>query len=132
MATERYQIGLAAIDGGNLRNAIAREAWADIVVDAKSEADLQALVAEFGRHLAFEFRSTEPGLTVEITPIETPQLLIDSETQHKLLNVLLACAHGVLAMSREIPNFVETSTNLASINLDEELVGRAAPGALVA
>ena len=121
-ATEKFNIGLAAIDGGNLRNAIAREAWADVVVDAKCDADLQALVAEFRQHLAFEFRSTEPGLTVEITPIETPQLLIDNDTQQKLLNVLLACAHGVLAMSREIPNFVETSTNLASIKMRDNQI----------
>ncbi|MBR4773087.1 MAG: M20/M25/M40 family metallo-hydrolase, partial [Bacteroidales bacterium] len=38
-------------------------------------------------------------------------------TQTKLVNVLYACAHGVLAMSREIENFVETSTNLASIKM---------------
>ena len=117
--TEYYKIGLARIDGGNLRNAIAREAWADIVVAKDMDADFKKMVAEMTDHLKFEFRSTEPGLQVELLPIDMPQLLIDRDTQHNLLNALLACAHGVLAMSREIPNFVETSTNLASVKMDE-------------
>ena len=117
--TEYYKIGLARIDGGNLRNAIAREAWADVVVAKDMDADFKKMVAEMTDHLKFEFRSTEPGLQVELLPIDMPQLLIDRDTQHNLLNALLACAHGVLAMSREIPNFVETSTNLASVKMDE-------------
>ena len=121
-ATEQCKVGLARIEGGNLRNAIAREAWADIVVAKELDADLQALVAQFREHLQFEFRSTEPDLKVELLPVEMPQLLIDRETQYKLQDCLLACAHGVLAMSREIPNFVETSTNLASIKMDDKQI----------
>ncbi len=121
-ATEKFNIGLAAIDGGNLRNAIAREAWADVAVAPANIDGLKALVAEFGKHLAFEFRSTEPGLQITIEPIDTPQLLIDAKTQRNLQDVLLACAHGVLAMSREIPNFVETSTNLASIKMRDNQI----------
>ena len=121
-ATEKCKIGLARIDGGNLRNAIAREAWADVTVAPEHDAALKELVADFGRKLTFEFRSTEPGLKVEMEAIGTPQLLIDRQTQCNLQNVLLACAHGVLAMSREIPNFVETSTNLASVKMDDRQI----------
>jgi len=116
--TETCHIGLARIDGGNLRNAIAREAWADIVVADACEAQWKAMVAQFAEHLKFEFRSTEPGLQVSLEPIAMPERLIDRQTQYNLLNALFACAHGVLAMSREIPDFVETSTNLASIKMD--------------
>ena len=121
-ATEECKIGLARIDGGNLRNAIAREAYADIVVAKEFDADFQKLVSAFRDRLTFEFRSTEPDLKVELTPIEMPQLLIDRDTQYALLNSLFACAHGVLAMSREIPNFVETSTNLASVKMDDKQI----------
>ena len=47
-----------------------------------------------------------------------PANLLEKAVQDNLLNALYACAHGVLAMSREIPNFVETSTNLASVKMD--------------
>lgn len=121
-ATEKCKIGLARIDGGNLRNAIAREAWADVVVAHDYEEAFKAMVADFAKHLQFEFRSTEPGLQVELIAIEEPKCLIDRQTQYNLLNALYACAHGVLAMSREIPNFVETSTNLASVKMDEKQI----------
>ena len=117
-ATEQCSIGIAHIDGGNLRNAIAREAWADIVVAHPSEEAFKKMVDHFARHIQFEFRSTEPNLQVDLIPIEQPASLIDRQTQYNLLNALYACAHGVLAMSREIENFVETSTNLASVKMD--------------
>ncbi len=121
-ATEQCRIGLARIDGGNLRNAIAREAWADIVVADDCAKAFQHMVDTYRANLQFEFRTTEPGLKVELLPIDMPQLLIDRHTQYNLLNALFACAHGVLAMSREIPNFVETSTNLASIKMDDKQI----------
>lgn len=113
---------LAKIDGGNLRNAIAREAMAIVTVPADKAACLEKMVAEFCTKMQFEFRSTEPGLSVAIEAAEMPASLIDEKSQDNLLNGLFACAHGVLAMSREIPNFVETSTNLASVKMDDEKI----------
>ncbi|MBQ5975292.1 MAG: aminoacyl-histidine dipeptidase [Bacteroidales bacterium] len=121
-ATEKHLIGLARIDGGNLRNAIAREAWADIVVAHDHEEAFKQMVADFAEHIRFEFRSTEPNLQVALEPIAEPACLIDRQTQYNLLNALYACAHGVLAMSREIENFVETSTNLASVKMDDRQI----------
>lgn len=116
--TQDCKIGMARIDGGNLRNAIAREAWSDIVVAEEYDARFCAMVKDFAEKIKFEFRSTEPGLQIELQPIDQPECLIDRQTQYNLLDALYACAHGVLAMSREIPNFVETSTNLASVKMD--------------
>ena len=120
--TEQCKIGLARIDGGNLRNAIAREAWADIVVAFDHEEEFKKMVDCFAKNIKFEFRTTEPGLQVELIPIDQPACLIDRQTQYNLLNALYACAHGVLAMSREIENFVETSTNLASVKMDDHQI----------
>lgn len=116
--TETCKIGLAEINGGNLRNAIAREAWADVVVADEYDMQWREMVSEIAEYLRFEFRSTELNLRVTLEPIAMPACLMDRQTQYNLLNALFACAHGVLAMSREIPNFVETSTNLASIKMD--------------
>lgn len=121
-ATEKTKIGLACIDGGNLRNAIAREAWADVVVAQTMEVDFCQLIQEMGEQMRFEFRTTEPGLAIGIEKIAMPEKLIDRQTQYNLLNSLYACAHGVLAMSREIENFVETSTNLASVKMDDKQI----------
>ena len=66
-ATEKCKIGIAKIDGGNLRNAIAREAWADIVVAKEYDDEFKKMVSTFRDCLTFEFRSTEPDLKVDFT-----------------------------------------------------------------
>lgn len=116
-ATRTLGARLAQIDGGNLRNAIAREAMAVVTVPAKQAEALKAMVTRYDRDIRFEFRSTEADLHIDIAPEAMPDHLIDKATQDRLIAALYACAHGVLAMSREIPNFVETSTNLASVKM---------------
>lgn len=108
---------LASFEGGNLRNAIAREANAVVVVDQENAKEMIEMVNKYNEDIRFEFRSTEPNLGVKIEEVECPKEVIDPMTQEDLLNVLYAIPHGVLSMSREIPNFVETSTNLASVKM---------------
>ncbi len=116
--TYKYGMRLATIDGGNLRNAIAREAEALVTVPEDKVRNFKTMVTKMGKAMVFEFRSTEPDMEFELRDVkEMPKKLIDKETQERLVNLLYACAHGVLAMSREIENFVETSTNLASIKM---------------
>ena len=121
-ATKKLGLRLAFIDGGNLRNAIAREAYAIVTVPNRKRNALKKLVAEYTTNITFEFRTTEPSLQISLTPSDMPKYLIDADSQEKLLNAVYACAHGVLAMSREVPNFVETSTNLASIKMDDRRI----------
>lgn len=120
--SQQYGLRLSYIEGGNLRNAIAREAYAIVTVPTCHAEALQHLVDEAARNIGFEFRSTEPNLAITIAATDMPATLIDNDTQQRLLNVIYACAHGVLAMSREIANFVETSTNLASIKMDDKTI----------
>lgn len=115
--TYRYGMRMASLNGGNLRNAIAREAEAVITVPEDKVRNFKAMVTKMGKAMQFEFRTTEPELLFTLKAVDSPKRVIDKETQEKLVNVLYACAHGVLAMSREIENFVETSTNLASIKM---------------
>ena len=121
-ANNKYTIHLAEINGGNLRNAIPREAFAIFIV-AKDKAT--AVLADAKKHnetIRFEYRSTEPELLFTIESIETSKNVIHPEVQSKLLNALYACPHGVISMSREIPNFVETSTNLASVKMKDNKI----------
>ncbi len=121
-ATEQLGMRLAKLQGGNLRNAIAREAEALVTVPSANAGKLHDLVNNFCKAMKYEFRSTEPDLNVAVVKSAMPEKLMDKTTHCNLLNALYACAHGVLAMSREIPNFVETSTNLASIKMDDRKI----------
>ncbi len=121
-ATNNYDIHLAEINGGNLRNAIPREAFAVFTV-AKDKS--KAILADAKKHnetIRFEYRSTETELQFSIEETEMPKTVLNSDVQSKLLNALYACPHGVISMSREIPNFVETSTNLASVKMKDQKI----------
>ena len=120
--TYRHGMRLATIDGGNLRNAIAREAEALVCVPEDKVRAFKTMVTKMGKAMVFEFRSTEPDMEFELRDAEMPKKVVDTDTQERLVNLVYACAHGVLAMSREIENFVETSTNLASIKMDSSSV----------
>ncbi|MBR1784997.1 MAG: aminoacyl-histidine dipeptidase [Bacteroidales bacterium] len=117
--TFNHGMRIASFEGGNLRNAIAREAEAVVAVPKGEELAFRAMVARMGEAVRFEFRSTEPGLATELAEFAMPAMVIDRPSQERLVNLLYACAHGVLAMSREIPDFVETSTNLASVKMKD-------------
>jgi dipeptidase D len=117
---KEMDLRLSCFEGGNLRNAIAREANATFVVAQADVELMKEIVEKFAVDLKYEFRTTEPDLEITLSEAEKPAFVVDMLSQDNLLNVLYACPHGVLAMSREIPGFVETSTNLASVKMKED------------
>ncbi len=120
--TYKHSMRLATIDGGNLRNAIAREAEALVCVPEDKVRAFKTMVTKMGKAMVFEFRSTEPDMEISLRDADMPKKVMDADTQERLVNLVYACAHGVLAMSREIENFVETSTNLASIKMEKNFI----------
>lgn len=111
----KYDLRMSILEGGNLRNAIPREAYTIFTIH---EEDIESMMKDFKQYVhdvKQELRATEPNLTLELVPVELPDYVIDETTQYDLLNSLYACPHGVIEMSRDIPGLVETSTNLASV-----------------
>jgi dipeptidase D len=118
--SNQFDISVNRFDGGNLRNAIPREAFAIIAVDKASKDQVIDWVMNFQTVLNEEFGEIEKDLKITIKEIETPSSVMDKETQVKLLNSLTCCPHGVIAWSHEMTDLVETSTNLASVSFVEE------------
>jgi dipeptidase D len=121
-ASHLFEVRISEINGGNLRNAIAREAFASVIVPFRHSEEFTQYVRSFNQIVRDEYRITDPGLLVNYLPTELPSYLIDLSTQEKLLNALYACPHGVIAMSADVPNFVETSTNLASVKMTDKVI----------
>ena len=118
--TNWFDLQLYDFQGGNLRNAIAREATAVAFIPNDSVDDFLHYVKDMEKNFKQEYQVTEPTLkvTAEVAEVQ-PDVVIDEMSQYDLLNGLYACPHGVIAMSQTIPNFVETSTNLASCKKKE-------------
>ncbi|MEI7662621.1 MAG: aminoacyl-histidine dipeptidase, partial [Bacteroidota bacterium] len=122
-AQHSFEIAVADINAGNLRNAIAREAFAVFTVHMDNEAPLFDYAEQFSADIKAELHATEPGLSFEMVPCPMPETVLNDVLQADLLDALYACPHGVIAMSREIPDYVETSTNLASVKfVDKKIV----------
>ncbi len=114
-AQQKLGLRLATFDGGNLHNAIPREAAATFVIDKKHAATLQKLFDQHAEDCKNEYSFTEKNIQQTLTEAKSPATVMDQATQRHLLNALYACPHGVIAMSRAMENLVETSTNLASV-----------------
>jgi dipeptidase D len=118
--SNQFNISLYRFDGGNLRNAIPREAFASITADKSSGESLKRWIADFQTVLGEEFGEFEKELKIAVKQIELPSSVMDKESQSKLLNSLTCCPHGVIAWSQEMDNLVETSTNLASVSFYDD------------
>ncbi len=108
---------IAKIDGGNLRNAIPREARATVCVPWEMKERVRVLLNQYIADIEKEFGDTEPDLKISLDSEMLPDIVINKSASDKLLNTLYACPHGVKAMSKDMPGLVETSTNLASVKM---------------
>ncbi|HZX62727.1 MAG TPA: beta-Ala-His dipeptidase, partial [Bacteroidales bacterium] len=119
-ATRDFYLGVSSIDAGNLRNAIAREGFAIIVLPQEHKTGFENYATKYQKILVEELHTTEPNVKFVIEPCPLPDTLLMPDLEFWLLNALYACPHGVIEFSRDIPNFVETSTNLASVKFTED------------
>ena len=106
---------IANILGGSLRNAIPRESFATVVLPAENAEKLQAAVKEAEAIFQAELSAKEPTLSVSAEATEMPTFIIDSCSQFRITNAILACPNGPVRMIDSMPGTVETSNNLAIV-----------------
>lgn len=116
---ERYKMRLAEIGGGNLHNAIPREAYAVVGVKQKYKEDVRVKLNLFLAEVQNEYKNIEPNLDIHLETVVAPVEVIKRGTMKNIIRALYACPHGVISMSQDIEGLVETSTNLASIKMQE-------------
>ncbi len=112
---------IARISGGSLRNAIPREAEAVLLINQKDINKLRKTVKDFVKNSLMEFNTADPGLTVKVKKLnEKFTKAFKNDFERTVINTLVALPHGDIAMSADIPDLVETSTNLATVNMDDK------------
>jgi len=115
------KIGIAGLKGGNKRNAIAREATAALAVG--DEAAARAIVATVEAEVRQGLGAGDPGLRIELEPMDPPAQVIADNDARCIVNTLFTMLHGVVAMSPDIPGLVQTSTNLGVLDMKDDVVG---------
>ena len=121
-AVANFEARLAWVEGGNMRNAIPREASAIITIPEESYQDLQDLVDRYEDLWLKEFDGVEPDLTFKAEEVECPKTEMPEDVQDFLIHSIILCPHGVYRFIPEMPDIVETSNNLAIIETKDNTV----------
>jgi dipeptidase D len=111
-----FPVGVVAFEGGTAHNAIPREAFATVRVPAGEEAAFEAAVRKELEKVRNEYRPADPDVELDVhRAAGGADRVLDAATSRRVLSLLAALPHGVQAMSYDIPDLVETSTNLATV-----------------
>lgn len=108
---------LVSWEGGNMRNAIPRECEAVITVPAEEVDDVIAFVGECEQIWRDEFATIEEGISFTVERVELPKMMVPDEIRDNLVDAIYACPNGVERFIPTIPDTVETSSNLAIVEI---------------
>lgn len=112
-AVAEYEARLASFEGGNMRNSIPREAYAIVTVPEENVDALVESVQEYEKKINEAFAGIENTLTFTADQVDLPDSLIPEEIQDDFINSVVAVHNGILRMIPEIPEIIETSSNLS-------------------
>lgn len=121
-ATQEMDVRLAEINGGGMRNAIPREAYAVVVVPTESVTEFVDAVSRYEKVYKAELSVTEPNLRFVAEETAKPKSLIDERVQDDLIDSVYACPNGTIRVSDSMPGLVETSTNLATVKSENGVI----------
>lgn len=116
----KWNITVCSFHGGNLRNAIPREAEAVFGIHSDHLEDVKRSLKRYAEDIRNEYKGVEPQMNLKIEARERPEICIDSDTSIALIRAIYSAPHGVISMSRDLEGLVETSTNLASVKMVDE------------
>ncbi len=119
---EDYKFYISEIKGGDKHNAIPREAYAKIMINKTEKNKFIDAIKKEEKDILEEIKPIDPNFKVNFENIEKIKKILTEESQCKILNLIHALPHGVDKKSYDIPDLVETSTNLATISFTEKNV----------
>lgn len=117
-AIEDCEARLVSWHGGNMRNAIPFNATVVLTMPKENVEDVKALVEDWKNDFIAEYNGIEEGIEFYTENVETPAKQVPEEIQDNLINAIYACHNGVMRMIPAIPSVVETSSNLAIIDIE--------------
>ena len=113
-----FDCQLSSFEGGNMRNAIPREAHAVLVFNPEDIEGLEDYIKEYEVQINEEYTPIEEGITLKLENVDLPAAIVPEEIQDNMISVLMACQNGVMRMIPTVPDTVETSSNLAIVTIE--------------
>lgn len=121
-AVADYGVRLSSVDGGSLRNAIPREAFAVVTLPEGETDNFWELVSDYQDLYRQEYAGIEGNISLTAEKVDLPATLIPEEIQDDIINAVEGCQNGVISMLHDFPGTVESSTNLAVVKSTEGLI----------
>ena len=112
-----FDCQLASYEGGNLRNAIPREASAVLVFNPEDMDGLDDYIKEYEAQINAEYAAIEKDVILKLEEVEVPAVVVPEEIQDNMISMMMAIQNGVMRMIPTIPDTVETSSNLAIVTI---------------
>lgn len=116
---EQFGLRVAHIEGGGLRNAIPRESVAIVALPENQDEAFLQHIENFSLAVAEELGTTDPDFKVKVQKVDAPELVMNEDDQDLILAALYACPNGIHRMSPDIEGLVQTSNNLARVEIKE-------------
>lgn len=114
---ENMSVRVASFQGGNLHNAIPREAVAHLAVPYKEKETVRVLLNCYIADVEEAFKSTDPNIRFHMESEAPQDAYLTKNISEALIQFIGECPNGMISMSKDMPGLVETSTNLASVKL---------------
>ena len=120
-------VKLLDLEGGTLRNAIPREAFATVYVPADKVEAATAVFERVAAEIKAEYAGTDPDSEFIFKPYECTEgeccggdecKYVPEADAVRFVRAIIACPDGVERMSSEMPGLVETSNNLAMVKIE--------------
>ncbi len=118
-AEHDFGMRIADYTGGDLRNAIPREAFATIVVPSIKKAQFEKFVKGYEKMYRDEFKEVDPDIKMTVKTCDAPEKVMNEADQYRIIRAVFVCPCGVQRMSASMPGVVETSNNLSVVNIKE-------------
>ena len=114
-AQSNFELHVATIDGGGLRNAIPRESFSIVTVAAGKADEFCTFINKMEATLKAEYATTDPELKLTCKIVDVPPKVMEPDFQENLIKAVYACPNGIYRMSPDIDGLVQTSNNVARI-----------------
>jgi len=121
-ALDNLPVTIAEVNGGSAQNAIPREAFAIVLMDAAKEKELKSLVATAESEGKTDLGGFDPGLQISVEKVERPEKVFADADANNTVALMVSVPHGVLAMSPDVPGLTQNSTNLAIVTTKNDIV----------
>lgn len=119
---ESLPLALARFQGGNLRNAIPREAVVTFVTPDGWQAHIEQAWQRYCEDSQARYGSLEQHLSLSLAATELPTQALTASQSIQLLGAIAACPSHALRMSDSLPGVAETSNNLAVVRIEPDAI----------